>query len=84
MQLFATFHVPIVELYFPIMAWLGIKRIFKLIKYSPLGGSLGFFVSSLAPFPLSGMGLDFDVKSFERLPFGFSLAAFILMHPFHF
>jgi len=31
---FATFHLPIVELYFPSMTWLGIGGIVRLIKFS--------------------------------------------------
>jgi len=44
---FTMFHVPVVELYFPIMAWFDIKSIFKLIKFS-LYGVFQFFM-----FPLS-------------------------------
>jgi hypothetical protein len=76
---FTMFHVPVVELYFPIMAWFDIKGIFKLIKFS-LYGVFQFFMFPLSnPPPHNGMGLEFDVRSFERFPFGFSLAVLYLL-----
>jgi len=75
----------IVELYFLNMAWLDIKSIVKLIKFSFHVALQVLLFFLWPPFPpTNGMGLDFSVRSFDRLPFEPSLAEFIFVCPFHF
>lgn len=83
MRLFTMFHVPLVQLYFPNVAWLSIRSIVKL-SCSPFRWLSKFFYLFLTPFSTpSGFGLGFGVRSFERFPFGPSFLTFVLTHPFH-
>ncbi len=79
---FPTFHVPVVESYFPNMAWFNTRSIIRLIKFFPQMVSRFFYFFFLSFFP-NNLGLYFGVRSFEHLPFGPSPTMFVCAHPFH-
>ncbi len=54
-------------------------KAFQVLSY----GSPSCFISPLASSPPIDLGLDFGIRSFEYLPFGFSLVAFVHTHPIH-
>jgi hypothetical protein len=78
---FMTFHVLIVGLFFNLI-WFGIKNIVRLIKFY----LQVVFHLLLFPFrpslPPSDLCLDFNIRPFERLPFGPSSTMIIHMYPY--
>jgi hypothetical protein len=78
---FVTFHVPVVGSYF--LTWYGLasKALSSLSSY-PSKWFFIFFYFIFDPLPPNNLSLNFDIRSFECLPFGPSLTAIVHTYPF--